>query len=672
MCPACEAEYRDPANRRFHAQPNACPDCGPRAWLEDKSGQPVATTDHEDAVSAAAERIAAGQIVAIKGIGGFHLACDATNADAVATLRSRKHRYAKALAMMARDTDVIRRYAHVDAAEEGLLAAAPAPIVVLEADGTPLPDAVAPGQDTLGFMLPYTPLHHLLMAGFDHPIVLTSGNLSDEPQVIDNDVARSRLGSIADCFLMHDRDIVNRLDDSVVMVVDGETNILRRARGYAPKPVPMPPGFAAADGVLAMGGELKNTFCLLSHGQAIVSQHIGDMEEATALLDAERNLELYQRLFQFEPSIVAVDRHPEYLPTKQARLAFDEHRIVDVQHHHAHVAACLVEHGIPLASEPVLALVLDGLGWGDDDALWGGEFLIADYRGYERVAHFLPVALPGGAKAMREPWRNTWAHLDAAFGWDHVRTRFANLECVRWFEDKPVETLATMLERGLNSPLASSAGRLFDAVAGALDICREGMSHEAEAAMALEALARPAMSAVSEDGYPVDVSDATVPVVSFASLWHQLLADLGKGVEPAVISARFHAGIADSLARLASREAQHRSLSRIVLTGGVFQNSILQARVRASLVQAGFEVLVPVDYPANDGGISLGQAACFDLKASPRRETAKCGLQTLSGCYSRLPEVQLSVKSGLRVAKFECLILGSGVHRQLGKLMFYH
>lgn len=617
MCPACETEYRDPADRRFHAQPNACPECGPRAWLEDRSGQPVATGDCEDAVSAAADRIAAGQIVAIKGIGGFHLACDATNADAVTKLRSRKHRYAKALAMMARDADVISRYARLTAEELALLETAAAPIVVLEAAGKPLPDAIAPGQDTLGFMLPYTPLHHLLMADLDRPIVLTSGNLSDEPQVIDNDVARSRLGRIADSFLMHDREIVNRLDDSVVAVVDGETNVLRRARGYAPDPVPMPAGFESADGLLAMGGELKNTFCLVSHGKAIVSQHIGDMEEATALLDAERNLDLYQRLFAFEPSLVAVDRHPEYLPTKQARLAFDESRIVDVQHHHAHVAACLVEHGISLDSEPVLAIVLDGLGWGDDDALWGGEFLVADYRGYARVAHFLPVALPGGARAMREPWRNTWSHLDAAFGWDHVRTRYADLECMRWFEGQPVDTLATMLDRGLNSPLASSAGRLFDAVAGVLGICRERMSHEAEAAMALETLARPAMPGVSTDAYAVDVSETPVRVLSFASLWRALLADLQAGIDASVIAARFHAGIANALVEAGTREATRRDLSRVVLTGGVFQNAILQSRVRSALLNAGFEVLVPRNYPANDGGISLGQAAIAVARQMP-------------------------------------------------------
>ena len=608
MCPSCEAEYRDPADRRFHAQPNACPDCGPRAWLEDRSGQPVPTGDGQDAVGVAAERLAAGQILAIKGIGGFHLACDATNAEAVATLRARKHRYAKALAMMARDTDVIRQHARLGAGEEALLKSPAAPIVVLDARGVPLPDAIAPGQDTLGFMLPYTPLHHLLLADVDFPIVLTSGNLSDEPQVIDNEVARSRLACIVDAFLMHDRDIVNRLDDSVVAVVNGETTVLRRARGFAPEPVPMPAGFDAADGVLAMGGELKNTFCIVSHGKAVVSQHIGDMEEASALLDAERNLELYQRLFEFEPSLVAVDAHPEYLPSKRARIRFAAQRIVDVQHHHAHIAACLVEHGVPADTPPVLGVVLDGLGYGEDGSLWGGEFLLADYARSDRVGHFTPVALPGGARAMREPWRNTWAHLDAALGWDAVADQYGDLEAIAWLATRPVDTLATMCSRGLNSPLASSAGRLFDAVAGFLGLCRDGMSHEAEAAMALEAAA--ARSGESERAYEatLDTSDGGA-VLSWAPLWQGVLDDTRRGIGIERIAARFHAGLATTVATLARRLAEKESAKAIVLTGGVFQNRLLLEGVLRRLESADVPVLAPTRFPANDGGISLGQAA---------------------------------------------------------------
>jgi hydrogenase maturation protein HypF len=609
MCPDCEAEYTDPADRRFHAQPNACPDCGPTAWLEDATGTPLPISGDTDAVAAAARWIAEGYIVAIKGIGGFHLACDATNAAAVATLRARKHRYAKALAMMARDVDVIRRYAVVTVEHQALLESPAAPVVVLPAAGDALPGEIAPGQDTLGFMLPYTPLHHLLMADFDHPIVLTSGNLSDEPQVIDNAVARSRLGGIADAFLTHDRDIVNRLDDSVVAVVNGKRSSLRRARGYAPMPVALPAGFEDADGVLAMGGELKNTFCLLSHGRGIVSQHIGDMEERAALVDAEQNLALYEALYDFEPRCIAVDRHPEYLPTKQALQRFDSSRVVPIQHHHAHVAACIAEHGRPLGSEPVLGIVLDGLGYGDDGELWGGEFLVADYSNYERVAHFQPVALPGAAKAMREPWRNTWAHLDAAFGWDAVSERYGHLECIRWLSSRPVATFATMLLKHLNSPLASSAGRLFDALAGALGLCRERQSHEAEAALALEAMARPAMPAAAGSAYPVAVSADAVPILSFAPLWQAVLDDLEREAPRELIAARFHRGLAAGVAAAGIAAARRRHLSTVVLSGGVFQNPLLLNVVQHAVTGAGLDVLVPGQFPANDGGLSLGQAA---------------------------------------------------------------
>jgi hydrogenase maturation protein HypF len=411
---------------------------------------------------------------------------------------------------------------------------------------------------------------------------------------------------------MHDRDIVNRLDDSVLAVVDGETMVLRRARGYAPEPIALPDGFETAPNVLAMGGELKNTFCLFGDGRAIVSQHMGDMEEATALMDAEQNLALYQRLYEFEPAIVAVDRHPEYLPTKTARSRFGAEtgvEVVDIQHHHAHVAACLAEHGEPVNCRPVLGVLLDGLGWGDDSELWGGEFLVADYRGYERVAHFLPAALPGAAKAMRDPWRNTWAHLEAAFGWETVVREWGDLEGVRDIDSRPVATLKQMLERSLNCPPASSAGRLFDAVAGVLGICPDGMSHEAEAAMALEALARPLMVAESGSAYPVAIGDECPVVVRWEPLWSALLRDLRAGVGHDRIAARFHLGFADAVSDVATLEAGRRQLSSVVLSGGVFQNRLLVEAVARRLRSAGLDVLTHRRFPANDGGIALGQAA---------------------------------------------------------------
>lgn len=457
-------------------------------------------------------------------------------------------------------------------------------------------------------MLPYTPLHHLLLAEFDRPIVLTSGNLSDEPQVIDNDVARDRLGELADYLLLNDRDIVNRLDDSVVAVMNGEPRLLRRARGYAPEPVALPDGFDRTDGILAMGGELKNTFCLVRRGTAILSQHMGDMEYADALIDAGRNCELYSALYDFAPRVVAVDMHPDYVPTQHGQAQYPGAELVAVQHHHAHIAACLAEHGVPVTTRRVLGVVLDGLGYGDDGSLWGGEFLLADYAGFERLAHFLPVPLPGGERAMREPWRNTWAHLDAAFGWTEVVERYADLECIAWLTGQPVLTLRQMVERSLNCPPASSAGRLFDAVAGALGLNRESMSHEAEAAMALEALARRHMSSERANAYPVSVSAGAPAVVSWQPLWRALLEDLRNKVPAALISARFHQGLARAVASLAASLAREHAAAAVVLTGGVFQNRLLLEGAIELLGEHGLGALTPGRMPANDGGLALGQA----------------------------------------------------------------
>ncbi len=604
MCPACEAEYENPADRRFHAQPNACPVCGPRCWIETADGEEIAV---DDPLMEAANLLRAGNVVAIKGLGGFHLACDATNAGAVLTLRRRKRRYAKSLALMARDLGVVSRYATVSASDERLLSSAAAPIVVLDAAGESLPEDIAPGQRTLGFMLPYTPLHHLLLEGFDTPLVMTSGNTSDEPQAIDNDDARARLAGIADVFLMHNRDIVNRLDDSVVAVAQGEPRFLRRARGYAPEPLPLPEGFGNVDGILATGGELKNTFCLVSNGRAIVSQHQGDMEDAATLHDSGVNLLLYRQIYDFEPTTVVCDSHPDYMPARVVLPDNDQVERLTVQHHHAHLAACLAEHDVPAQTPPVLGVVLDGLGYGDDGALWGGEFLLADYAGFERVGHFEPVVLPGGAKAMREPWRNTWAHLDAALGWADVLSKYGDLEIIRWLASQPVDTFATMRARGLNSPPASSAGRLFDAVAGFLGYCRERMSHEAEAAMALEAAALRAGDVGA--GYTADLRlEGNKAVLGWASMWQGILTDTRQGVAGETIAARFHAGLASSIVNLALRLAAQHDLQTAVLSGGVFQNRVLLEAVTAGLESASLRVLLPGRYPANDGGLSLGQA----------------------------------------------------------------
>ncbi|MEJ2481217.1 MAG: carbamoyltransferase HypF, partial [Acidihalobacter sp.] len=428
MCDACRREYEDAGDRRYHAQPNACPVCGPRVWLEPTAGNTA--LEGEDAVAAAATWLRQGAILAVKGLGGFHLACDAANAAAVNRLRAAKRRYAKPFALMARDPGVIRRYADCDAIEAGLLASPAAPIVLLNArEDAALPEGIAPGQDALGFMLPYTPLHHLLLAGFETPLVMTSGNLSDEPQCIDNDEARERLSPLVDGLLLHDRDIVNRVDDSVVRVVTGKARLLRRARGYVPAPLPLPPGFEQAPPVLALGGELKSTFCLFKEGQAILSPHLGDLEDARVQAAYEEVLDRFQGLFDFRPACLAGDAHPGYLSTQlgRDRAGRDGLTFTPVQHHHAHIAACLAENGWSLNAGPVLGIALDGLGYGEDATLWGGEFLRADYRAMHRLAALQPVALPGGVRAILEPWRLTYAQLVRLPDWSELRERYASL-----------------------------------------------------------------------------------------------------------------------------------------------------------------------------------------------------------------------------------------------------
>lgn len=627
MCEPCAAEYGDPANRRFHAQPNACPECGPQVWLEgwrtsDRVSGNSATYTADDPITLAAHLIQSGAIVAIKGIGGFHLACDATNATAVETLRARKRRYGKPLALMARDAAMIRRYARLDAAEEALLHNRAAPIVLLarSLEAEPLAPVLAPGQTTLGFMLPYTPLHHLLMAACSRPIVLTSGNLSDEPQCIDNDDARARLAAIADCALVHDRDIVNRLDDSVIRTAAGAPRMIRRARGYAPTPLRLPPGFERAELVLAMGAALKSTFCMLRGGEAVVSQHIGDLDDAATHADYRKALALYRDLYQFAPARVAVDLHPDYPSTRWGEtLAEAENMpLTRVQHHHAHVAACLAEYGHAVDAGPVLGIVLDGLGYGDDGTIWGGEFLRADYTGYRRLAHFASVPMLGGDMATREPWRNAYAHIVRAIGWAEARAAWPHLPMMEFMATKPLSVLDAMTTRRLNAPEASSAGRLFDAVAATVGICRERANYEGQAAIELEALASEAMDDPRARPYAFDLLEGTPMQLSFAPLWRALLGDIAESLPVPIIAARFHMGLAEAVAGLVQRLVQAENLNTIVLTGGVFQNRLLLEAVSAALTQAGLRVLIPAELPANDGGIALGQAVIAAASALRR------------------------------------------------------
>ena len=607
LCAECLREYQDPADRRFHAQPNACPACGPRLWLETSDGERI---EAGDAIAETAERIRRGGIVAIKGIGGFHLACDATAAAAVARLRERKHRYRKPFALMARDLAMVERHAYPTPFERQLLADRAAPIVLLNPDGrgTALAPELAPGQHRMGFMLPYTPLHHLLMARLEHPIVLTSGNRSDEPQCIANEEARARLRGIADAWLMHDRDIVNRLDDSVLHVAAGQPRLLRRARGHAPASLPLPPGFEACPEILAMGGELKNSFCLTKPGEAILSQHMGDLEDASTRADYHKNLALYRSLFRHRPRLIAVDKHPDYVSTQVGQAEAESLALpcIGVQHHHAHGAAVLAEHRWPLEGGPVLGIALDGLGYGDDGGLWGGEFLRMNYRASRRLGCFLPVAMPGSQRCMREPWRNAYAHLKTALGWDSVAASYGGLSAVQALQAKPLATLDQMIDRELNSPLASSCGRLFDAAAALLGLSADSVSFEGQAASELEALASRAASA-NPYGQTLTQHQG-LWILAWAPLWRAFLDDLTCGTAPAIIAARFHQGVADAVATLAKTLCEQEQLSTVVLSGGSFQNRLLLEAVVHRLRDAGLTVLAPSRVPANDGGLALGQA----------------------------------------------------------------
>ncbi|KAB2920509.1 MAG: carbamoyltransferase HypF [Hyphomicrobiaceae bacterium] len=618
MCPDCSAEYADPADRRFHAQPTACPRCGPRVWLENADGAKLSLPAGLDAIAAAAAEIRAGRIVAVKGIGGFHLACDATCASAVSELRRRKRRHAKPFALMARDIAMIQAFARASALERDLLSSPAGPIVILaKADGADVLAAeVAPGQSSLGFMLPYTPLHTLLMQDMEAPIVLTSGNRSDEPQCITNEAARTRLAGIADLWLMHDRDIVNRLDDSVVRVAAGAARVLRRARGLAPEPIALAPGFADAPAVLAMGAELKSTFCLLRGGQTIVSQHAGDLEDAATHADYRAALALYRDLYRFSPEVVAVDAHPDYLSTQWGDTLARESGLAAerVQHHHAHVASCLAEHGLDIDAPPVLGIVLDGLGYGDGGALWGGEFLLADYLSSQRLAAFAPVPMVGGARATREPWRNAFAHLAQFVGWERLCGRYGDLPITRRLQSKPIATLQTMMARGVNAPPASSAGRLFDAVAAVLGISPETTSYEGQAAVELEALAA-TLPPEPGNGYAAEAIEGCPETLSWSPLWQCVLEDLRHRVEPARIAARFHAGLVSTIASTALRHCGRHRTGTVVLGGGVFQNRLLLEGVTHRLEASGLRVLSPRLVPANDGGISLGQAAVAAARA---------------------------------------------------------
>ncbi len=585
MCPACRAEYENPEDRRFHAQPVACADCGPRLWLHPSmEGDPVTNT---------AKLLRDGKIVAVKGLGGFHLACDACDDEAVARLRRRKHRPAKPFALMG-TLEMIRQWCDVSDAEEALLTDPAAPIVLLPARC--VPKGIAPGQNTLGWMLPYTPLHHLLIDAVGGPLVMTSGNLSGEPQVIGNEEACEKLAGFADAFLFHDRRIARRLDDSVERMTPHGAMVLRRARGRVPGTLPLPEGFEQAPQVAAYGGQMKGAICLLKDGQMLLGHHLGDMDDALtyeAFLQADKD---YTALFDHLPEVVACDLHPEFRTSIYAQEKGLP--VQRVQHHHAHGAACLGENGWPLTGGKVAMIVLDGLGLGSDGTVWGGEVLLGDYSEAQRMFWLRPAPLIGGDMAAKEPWRNLLARLDQA-GFGDVAETYVP-------QPSLLDMLRKAVERGVNTPLSSSAGRLFDAFS-----CLTGFvgaqSYEGQAAMELEAKARLEIARYGQSGLcalRLPVSDGEIDP---AEMFRHVLEDAEQGGDwarsPATL---FHMSLAQTFAACARELVASGQAKAVALTGGVFQNALLLDLTLKALGDV--PVLIHIKVPANDGGLALGQA----------------------------------------------------------------
>ncbi|MCS7325126.1 MAG: carbamoyltransferase HypF [Thermoflexales bacterium] len=597
MCAQCSAEYHDPADRRFHAQPIACAKCGPRLWMEHGDER----YEGEAAIDAAQRLLLAGAILAVKGIGGFHLACDARSEAAVQHLRTRKGRAEKPFAVMARDLEVVRAFAHVDEEEAAHLLSRERPIVLLRKrmDATlKLAEGVAPRNAWVGVMLPYAPLHYLLLDGAlrDVPLVMTSGNVSETPIAKDNDEARQRLKGIAQAWLLHDRPIHMRCDDSVMRHARGSPILIRRSRGYAPLPIELP---ISLPPVLAVGGDLKNAFCLTREAHAFLSQHIGDLEDLDTLRVFEATVSHFMRLFAVQPSAVACDLHPGYHATRWARQWAAAHHLplIKVQHHHAHIAACLAEHGRDPEAR-VIGFSFDGTGYGADGAIWGGEVLLASMTAFERVAHLRYVPLPGGDAAIRRPYRIALAHLWAAqLPWDE------DLPCVRACPPEERRVLAQQLARGVHCALTSSMGRLFDAVASLLDMCHHA-SYEGQAAMQLESEA----SIDNALPYPFAIEDDETLRLDVSPMMRAIVADWRAGVERGAMASRFHATLVAMMRAVASRLRAVHALNTIALSGGVFQNAVLLNAATSALRADGFEVLIHRQVPPNDGGLALGQA----------------------------------------------------------------
>jgi hydrogenase maturation protein HypF len=608
MCPACQVEYEDPGDRRFHAQPNACAVCGPSLCFVPSGSRLIdcvfAEKDSLPEIHQAREKLRQGKILAVKGLGGFLLACDARNEAAIVELRRRKRRPDKPFALMARDLESIRSFCTLSPEDETALRHQRRPIVILPrlsgdwAASISLPEILAPGNDTLGFMLPYTPLHYLLFSDSQESppefaaLVMTSGNLSEEPIVVANDDALQRLSGIADWFLLHNRQIATRVDDSVVRVFEGRERVLRRARGFAPHTIDLG---IELEQILAVGAELKSTFCLTRGSHAILSQHLGDLENYETEQFFEETLAKMKHLFKTEPRAIAYDLHPNYRSTRMALNSSIGHKLA-VQHHHAHIVSCMAENHL---SGKVIGVAMDGTGLGTDGTIWGGEFLVADYAGFERRAHLRAVPLPGGDAAVRQPWRMALSYLRDSLG-----SRLPNdMPCFRDISAKRMELVDAMLSRRIQTVPTSSCGRLFDAVAAMLGLGSE-VTFEGEAAIALEMAASPAVT----DRYGFDLEESDSIAVDLRSTIAGIVADIARSQPVDTLSARFHNTLSAAIVEVCGLIRKSDGLDRVCLSGGVFQNHVLLAKTAAGLRSCGFRVCLHALVPANDGGISLGQA----------------------------------------------------------------
>jgi len=603
MCRACQEEYDDPANRRFHAQPNACWACGPRTSLHGRDGRAIQC---EDPAQSSIELLHQGKILAIKGLGGFHLVVDASNHPAVVRLRKRKHREEKPLAVMVRDMDVAHTIAHISAEEAALLCSRQRPIVLLKKRRSHgLSSQVAPMNRYLGVMLPYTPLHYLLMDGPYKALIMTSGNMTEEPICIDNDAAFSRLKGIVDFFLMHNRDIYLRSDDSVLRVMHGIPRQIRRSRGYVPMPIFLGGELKMLPSVLAVGGELKNTICLTKENRAFLSQHIGDMENLETFEFFSLTVSHLSRILEIEPEVVACDLHPDYLSTRFARKQ-KKCAVAAVQHHHAHIVSCMAEHGL---NGPVIGVAMDGTGLGLDGHIWGGEVIVSDLASFVRKAHLEYVRLPGGDAAAKNPWRMALIYLYQAYGEDLFNL---SIPFARNLNQAEASIVLQMALKGVNSPLTSSCGRLFDAVSALLGL-RSTIAYEGQAAVELE------MAQTGKNGgvYPWCVTvEEGVWILDTAGIIRGIVKDIEKREGRGAIARRFHNTLIRMIEDVCLRTREQTGIEQVALSGGAFQNATLLTGVSRTLKNGGFSVYAHARVPANDGGLCLGQAVCAGLRHS--------------------------------------------------------